>query len=194
MIDDAAIALRIGIEQIALIDKDAARRGEAALVQLQPPIREVPVSDIQGRIAQHVDPVEQRGHEVGPPLVDAEALTRVHDAVVVELALFLEADRLRAPMERHAYYAWLYAGDLSYDAADGGVFRGVHDGRFVGRDAAVGREYAQVALREAAYEPERVQFYRLVDIPFARELRKVSVDHPFPGLAVAAGDARGASR
>jgi hypothetical protein len=103
-------------------------------------------------------------------------------------------DRLRAPMERHAYYAWLYAGDLSYDAADGGVFRGVHDGRFVGRDAAVGREYAQVALREAAYEPERVQFYRLVDIPFARELRKVSVDHPFPGLAVAAGDARGASR
>jgi hypothetical protein len=103
-------------------------------------------------------------------------------------------DRLRAPMERHAYYAWLYAGDLSYDAGDGGVFRGVHDGRFVGRDAAVGREYAQVALREAAYEPERVQFYRLVDIPFARELRKVSVDHPFPGLAVAAGDARGASR
>jgi len=61
----------------------------------------------------------------------------------------------------------------------------VRDGRFVGRNAAVGREYHEVALREAAYEPERVQFYHLVDIPFARELRKVSVHHPFPGLALA---------
>ena len=49
-----------------------------------------------------------------------------------------------------------------------------------------GASTRSVALREAAYEPERVQFYRLVDIPFARELRQVSVHHPFPGLAVAA--------
>ena len=97
-------------------------------------------------------------------------------------------DQLRAPMERRAYYAWLYAGDLGYDAADRGVFRAVRDAHFVGRNAVPGREYANVALREAAYEPERVQFYRLVDIPFARELRKVSVEHPFPGLAVAAGE------
>jgi len=62
----------------------------------------------------------------------------------------------------------------------------VRDAHFVGRNAAPGRDYANVALREAAYEPERVQFYRLVDIPFARELRKVSVHHPFPGLALAA--------
>lgn len=95
-------------------------------------------------------------------------------------------DALRAPIERHAYYAWLYAGDLDYDADDHGVFHDVHDGRFAGRNAVVGREYRQVALREARYEPERVQFYRLVDIPFARELRKVSVHHPFPGLALAA--------
>ena len=93
---------------------------------------------------------------------------------------------LRAPMERHGYYAWLYAGELDYDGADRGVFRDVRDGRFVGRSAAVGRAYDRLALREAAYEPERVQFYRLVDIPFARELRKVSVEHPFPGLALAA--------
>ena len=102
-------------------------------------------------------------------------------------------DRLRAPMERHAYYAWLYAGDVDYDADDGGVFRDVRDGRFDGRDASVGREHTHIALREAAYEPERVQFYRLVDIPFARELRKVSVDHPFPGLALAGGFPRGVS-
>src|SRR5215813_7107914 len=95
-------------------------------------------------------------------------------------------DQLRAPVERRAYYAWLYAGELGYDAADHGVFHGVRDAGFVGRTAVVGHEYARIALREAAYEPERVQFYRLVDIPFARELRKVSVEHPFPGLALAA--------
>ena len=37
-------------------------------------------------------------------------------------------------------------------------------------------------LHEADYEPEKIQFYRLVDIPFAKELRKVGVHHPFPGL------------
>jgi hypothetical protein len=92
-------------------------------------------------------------------------------------------DELRAPIERHAYYAWLYAGDLDYDDTDHGVFHDVHDGRFVGRSAVVGREYDRISLREAAYEPERVQFYRLVDIPFARTLRQVSVHHPFPGLS-----------
>src|SRR5262249_3117713 len=102
-------------------------------------------------------------------------------------------DSLRAPVERHPYYAWLYAGDLDYDADDHGVFREVHDGGFAGRTAVVGREYRHIALREAAYEPERVQFYHLVDIPFTRELRKVSVHHPFPGVSLAAsgsGDTR----
>ena len=50
-------------------------------------------------------------------------------------------------------------------------------------NAVVGREYERIALHEAAYEPERVQFYRLVDIPFARELRQVSVHHPFPSVS-----------
>jgi hypothetical protein len=36
-----------------------------------------------------------------------------------------------------------------------------------------------VPLYEAAYERERFQFYRMVDIPFARELRKVGADHSF---------------
>ena len=65
-----------------------------------------------------------------------------------------------------------------YDAGRG-VFRDVQDGRFVERTAKRGRRYAELPLYEAAYEPERIQFYRLVDIPFARELRKVGVDHPF---------------
>jgi hypothetical protein len=96
-----------------------------------------------------------------------------------------EPRELRAPIERHAYYDWLYAGDLTFDPRDRGLFHDVRDARFVGRSATAGRAYARIELREAAYEPERVQFYHLVDIPFARELRKVSVQHPFPGLALA---------
>ncbi len=96
-----------------------------------------------------------------------------------------EPGELRAPIERHAYYDWLYAGELAYDARDGGVFRDVHDARFVDRSAQPGRDYRDIPLHEAAYEPERVQFYRLFDIPFARDLRKVSVHTPFPGLVLA---------
>jgi hypothetical protein len=91
-------------------------------------------------------------------------------------------DQLRVPDERRAYYDWLYAGELGYDLDDRGRFAVVRDGRFVDRAAADGREYHDLALYEAAYEPEMVQFYRLVDIPFAQELRKVSVQYPFPGL------------
>jgi hypothetical protein len=97
---------------------------------------------------------------------------------------------LRAPIERHGYYEWLYAGDLGYDSGDRGVFHNVRDARFVGRSALPGRTYERIALDEAAYEPERVQFYRLIDIPFARELRKVGVHTAFPGLALASGGAQ----
>jgi len=92
-------------------------------------------------------------------------------------------DHLRVRDERHAYYDWLYGGDLSYDASDRGVFHAIKDGRFIGRDAVDGSEYERIVLREADYETEKIQFYRLVDIPFAKELRKVGAHHPFPGLA-----------
>jgi hypothetical protein len=91
-------------------------------------------------------------------------------------------DRLRVRDERHAYYDWLYGGELEYDGADRGVLRNVKDGRFIGRAAVDGTEYEQLGLREADYEAEKIQFYRMVDISFARELRKVGVRHPFPGL------------
>lgn len=88
-------------------------------------------------------------------------------------------DRLRVRDERHAYYDWLYGGELSYDADDHGILRGVKDNHFIGRDAVDGAQYERLGLREADYTPETIQFYRLVDIPFARELRKVGVSHPF---------------
>jgi hypothetical protein len=96
-------------------------------------------------------------------------------------------DQLRVADERHAYYEWLYAGELGYDPADHGRFAVVRDGRFVDRAAADGTQYTDIALYEAAYEPETIQFYQLVDIPFAQELRKVSVRYPFPGLEPTTG-------
>ena len=88
-------------------------------------------------------------------------------------------DRLRVKNERRAYYDWLYAGDLGYEG-DQGVFRDVRDARFIGRDAREGRSYARAALREADYQPETVQFYRMVDIPFARALRQAGLHQPTP--------------
>ncbi len=99
-------------------------------------------------------------------------------------------DRLRVKNERRAYYDWLYGGDLGWDG-DRGVFTDVRDARFVGRDAREGRSWARVSLREADYQPETVQFYRRIDIPFARALRQVGVDQP-PDLfdRLQAADAR----
>ena len=91
-------------------------------------------------------------------------------------------DHLRVQDERHAYYDWLYGGELTYDADDHGIFQHIMDGRFIDRSAVDGIEYERIPLREADYEVEKIQFYRMVDIPFARELRKVGLHHPFPGV------------
>jgi hypothetical protein len=99
-------------------------------------------------------------------------------------------DRLRVRNERRAYYDWLYAGELGYDADDRGVFARVRDGKFIDRKAVAGTEYNDIPLYEARYEPERIQFYRLVDIPFAKELRKVGARYPFPAPAVVSAGAR----
>ena len=98
-------------------------------------------------------------------------------------------NRLRVRNERSAYYDWLYAGELEIDAEGEGTFSEIHDGRFVERVARKGSRYERLPLYEAAYQPERIQFYRLVDIPFARELRKVGLNHPFAGALSARGAA-----
>jgi hypothetical protein len=86
--------------------------------------------------------------------------------------------KLRAPIERRAFYDWLYGGKLDYDAAGNGWFEDIEDGQFVKKFAINGRNYPRIPLYEADYQPEKLQFYRMVDIPFARELRKIGVDHP----------------
>ncbi|MFN2377320.1 MAG: hypothetical protein ABR538_12340 [Candidatus Binatia bacterium] len=96
-------------------------------------------------------------------------------------------ERLRVRNERVAYYEWLYGGDLGYDRDGRGVFAGVTDGRFFGRAAAAGAAYRDIRLFEADYEPEKIQFYRHVDIPFARELRKVGAEgHAFENVEAGA--------
>jgi hypothetical protein len=90
-------------------------------------------------------------------------------------------DQLRVRNERKAYYEWLYAGELKYRTGGTPFFWEVQDARFIGRRATEGRTYKDISLYEAAYEPERVQFFRMVDIPFVRKLRKTAVTFP-PGF------------
>ncbi len=91
-------------------------------------------------------------------------------------------DVLRVRNERRAYYEWLYGGELRLDEEGRGSFGEMRDGRFVERTAKDGATYEGLALYEAAYEPEKFQMYKLVDIPFARALRKVGLHHPFKGV------------
>ncbi|MFQ5457758.1 MAG: hypothetical protein ACE5FC_04820 [Myxococcota bacterium] len=88
--------------------------------------------------------------------------------------------KLRAPTERRPFYDWLYGGELKYQPDGTGRFEGIRDGHFVGRKAVNGREYGAINLYEADYEPEKIQFYEMVDIPFARELRRVRDGHTIP--------------
>jgi len=81
-------------------------------------------------------------------------------------------DKLRAPIDRRAFYDWLYGGELRYDDQGNGYFVDIQDALFIGKRAVKGTRYERLPLYEAAYQPEKLQFYKLVDIQFARELRK----------------------
>ncbi len=83
--------------------------------------------------------------------------------------------QLRIRNERKAYYDWLYAGELQYRTDGTPFFREIQDTRFIGRQALDGRTYKDISLYEAAYEPERVQFFKMIDIPFVQKLRKTAV-------------------
>jgi hypothetical protein len=87
--------------------------------------------------------------------------------------------RMYAPDQRAPYYDWLYGGALRLEADGRGYFTDVRDAEFPGDGAADGTMYPRLPLYEAAYEPERIQFYATRPIPFVRELRKIGVHHPF---------------
>lgn len=98
------------------------------------------------------------------------------------VAYSIRGDRpgsMRAPVERAAFYDWLYAGELRLGPDGQGIFEDIHDAKFAGDRAVEGTLYPRLELYEAAYEPERVQFYATRPISFVRELRKIGADHPF---------------
>ena len=86
--------------------------------------------------------------------------------------------KLRAPMTRRPYYAWLYGNALHYEKDGRGYFTNIRDGHFVDKLAVNGELYAKISLYEAEFEPFTFQFFAMKDIPFIRELRKTGVDHP----------------
>jgi len=94
--------------------------------------------------------------------------------------------QLRVRNERRAFYAWLYGDEIRYHDDGTAWFPEVQDGRFVERFAKRGATWNDVDLHEAAYEPEKIQFYELVDIDFARRLRQVAASHPFEKSAASA--------
>lgn len=86
--------------------------------------------------------------------------------------------QLRVRNERKSYYEWLYAGELQYRTDGTPFFSEVRDARFEGRRAMDGRTYKDIPLYEAAYEPEKVQFFKMINIEFIQELRKTAVTFP----------------
>ncbi len=87
-------------------------------------------------------------------------------------------DKLRAPIERKAFYEWLYGGELEYSQQGNAYFKQIKDTHYIGRRAVDGDEYTDIPLYEAAYQPQKLQFYSMVNIAFARELRKLGVGQP----------------
>lgn len=88
--------------------------------------------------------------------------------------------KLRAPMTRRPYYAWLYGKALHYEDDGRCYFTNIRDGHFVGKLAVKGKLYPKIYLYEAEFEPFTFQFFAMKDIPFVRKLRKIGVDHPLP--------------
>jgi hypothetical protein len=97
-----------------------------------------------------------------------------------------KAHQLRVRNERRAFYEWLYGNEIRYRDDGSAWFPEVQAGFFVERTAKRGANYHDIDLYEADYENEKVQFYRLVDIDFARRLRQVALAHPFSGVSLPA--------
>jgi hypothetical protein len=90
-----------------------------------------------------------------------------------------------APNRREPFYEWLYHGELSYREDATAFFPEAMACNFVGRRAEPGRKYENIALYEAEFEPETIQFYRLRSaafdsakgFEFNRELRRLAVGY-----------------
>jgi len=98
--------------------------------------------------------------------------------------------KMRAPTDRKGFYQWLYKEGYRYDDQSRVIFDEVSTSKFVGNKAEEGKTYRQIALYEADYSPERIQFFEYKPIEFVRELRRVNcsyaIDYKTLGLNEAA--------
>ena len=82
--------------------------------------------------------------------------------------------KMRAPSDRKSFYKWLYKDHYSYNKEGRVIFEKAAASKFVGKRAVKGKTYYDIPLYEADYSPETIQFFKSTNIPFVRELRRVS--------------------
>ncbi len=87
-------------------------------------------------------------------------------------------NRIRAANDRKAFYRWLYKSGYRYLPDGRLVFDHATATAFRENTAVKGKTYRNIALYEAEYTPERLQFIGSAPIPFVRELRRVNFDYP----------------
>jgi len=82
--------------------------------------------------------------------------------------------KMRAPSDRKSFYQWLYKDGYHYDKEGRVIFEKAASSKFIGKRAVKGKTYSDIPLYEADHSPETIQFYKPTNIPFVRELRRVS--------------------
>jgi hypothetical protein len=94
--------------------------------------------------------------------------------------------RVYAPNKRDPFYRFLYGSNIEMGPIGSARIKDVPVCRFVGlRKAEVSSRLKDVPLHEAAYEPEKIQFYKIKPASFEsgpgfhfnREIRKVGAGH-----------------
>lgn len=91
------------------------------------------------------------------------------------------AKEIWAQNNRKDFYDWLYGNEMNYGPIGQVSFDDVCEARFVKRKTLEGRHWKGLTLYEAPYQPEMLQFYKIVGVDrlshpgmeFNRELRRV---------------------
>ena len=91
------------------------------------------------------------------------------------------AEQIWAQNNREDYYRWLYGDEIVYGPPGEVIVKASYECKFVKRKAIQGKQYQNLKLYEAPYEPEHLQFYVIKGVnstsstgyDFNRELRRV---------------------
>jgi hypothetical protein len=91
------------------------------------------------------------------------------------------AKEIWAQNNRKDFYDWMYGDEMNYGPIGQVTFDEVCEAKFVKRKTKEGKHWKGLTLYEAPYQPERLQFYKIVKVnglspegmDFNRELRRV---------------------